>query len=60
MWQYGSMDEEMLLVPELDDVPEDDSAEPEDADVLHLATPEEVGDTDPPVEVHDHAVGDET
>lgn len=31
-----------LVTPELDGVPEDDSAEPEDADVQHLASPEEV------------------
>lgn len=31
-----------LVTPELDDVPEDDSAEPDDADVQHTATDEEV------------------
>lgn len=34
--------EPSLVVPDLDGVPEDDSAEPEDADVQHTATPEEV------------------
>lgn len=31
-----------LLLPALDDVPEDDSAEPEDATVEHTATADEV------------------
>lgn len=31
-----------MLVPDLTDVPIDDSAEPSDAEVRHLATPEEV------------------
>lgn len=30
------------LVPDYDDVPEDDNAEPVDAEVEHEATPEEV------------------
>lgn len=33
---------EFYLIPDLDGVPEDDEAEVEDADVKHLATPEEV------------------
>lgn len=36
--------DEDLVVPDLEDVPEDDSAEPEDAEVEHLATPEEVAE----------------
>lgn len=31
-----------LIVPDHTDVPEDDSAEPEDADVQHLASAEDV------------------
>ena len=37
-------DDDLLLIPELDGVPEDDSAEPDDADATHAASPEEVGE----------------
>lgn len=33
-----------FIIPMLDELNEDAQAEPEDADVQHLATPEEVGD----------------
>ena len=33
---------EDLVVPELGDVPEDDTAEPDGAEVQHTASPEEV------------------
>lgn len=36
--------DEDLVVPDLENVPEDDSAEPEDAEVEHFATPEEVAE----------------
>lgn len=31
-----------LVMPDLDGIPEDDNAEPDDAGVEHLATPEQV------------------
>lgn len=36
--------EPSLVVPILDDIPEDDTAEADDASVEHLATPDEVGE----------------
>jgi len=39
---YRATEERLLTTPDLDDIPEDESAEPLDADVQHLATNEEV------------------
>lgn len=36
------MDDDQLLVPDLKDVPEDDKAEPKNADVEHLISEDDV------------------
>lgn len=36
---------ESELIPDWSDVPEDDAAEPEDADIEHSASPDEVDET---------------